>query len=299
MEVDPTRLKPDDVVNRDCVVEVTAPSTPVLFRGPIPVVITVTNRSARHVEVWLLRPMYSGLRFDSPSATRKIVVPPPSYLAGPVPLAPGERISKTYYLNRYLDFSTPGPIRVTYRLSLRVDVSKEGPHEYLIGRGELTYMLVETGDEAVKEELSKYAAGVKGEDHLESDEALGFLDTPLALEYKARKLAIWDLEPDEIRMLGRSSSPSVHLLIVHMLTSDRPDLVLSAQQALAHLGPAMPRDKVRRLLTASNPRIRGDALEVLTKHPDANDRAAVSPLLDDPDAGVREKAKAYLEALTK
>jgi hypothetical protein len=302
MNVDPSQLKPEDVVNHECVVELTAPSTPVLFRGPIPVVVSVTNRGARPLTVNLEYPLYTSLRFDSPSAKRKLVVPPENYFVQQATIPPGGRASRTYYLNRYLAFDAPGIARVTWRLGVSIAMPDGRPWEQLVGRGELTYTLVETGDDALKEELSNYAVGMRSSDEKvkeEAAEALGFLDTPLALEYQARMLTVWNLEPRGIQALGRSSSPAAHAVIVKMLASDRPLLVFAAQEELDRLGPAMPREKVRQLLAASDPKVRRAALEVLIKHPDATDRAAVSPLLEDPDADLRGKAKAYVESLPR
>jgi hypothetical protein len=144
----------------------------------------LTDHSARPLTIGLEYPLYVHVRFDSPSATRKLVLLPENYMA-PVPtVQPGGRASRTYYLNRYLTFDVPGTARVTWRFSVSVSAEDE-PLGYLVGRGELTYALVETGDEALEEELSKYAVGLKSHDEkvaAEAAEALGFLDTPLALE---------------------------------------------------------------------------------------------------------------------
>ncbi|CAN94827.1 MULTISPECIES: HEAT repeat domain-containing protein [Sorangium] len=286
-------------------IDVSAPAAPVLLAGPIPAVVVVHNRSAAPIDILLPYPNVNDLRFESPSATQR---PTPSVgdertIAIPIP--PGQRYASTYYLNRYLRFDVPGDARVKYQLDVHVTVSPRTPeasNKEITAAGELTFHLIQGTEDALKEVLSNHAANLRSKDRkvkMEAAEALAFLETPLALEAQARMLTIDGLEVIGIEALGRSSSPQAHKLIVGMLS--RPDsmVVMAALAEIDRLRLDLPREKVHALLASDNPNIRWTALDWMAAHPDPRDRAAVSPLLGDPNTEVRERAKAYLESLPK
>jgi hypothetical protein len=281
----------------DLRVDLSAPTAPVLLGGPLPVAVTVTNGSARPIEIDLAYPNLLYLRFTSPSATARQVLIPASVLSADLQIPPGGRATSTYYVNRYLRFDAPGTVQVSYRLVVPVRSSGD-----LAARGDLTYTLVKGTDDALREALSNVAVGLRSKDPKikeEAAEALAFLETPLAIEYQARMLTIDHLEHVGIEALGRSPSPAAHALVVEMLGKGDSSVGGTAFDVLDRMGPAMPRDKVLRRLASDDPRVREAALALLEAHPDPRDRAAVSPLLDDPDPGVRDRAKAYLESLPK
>ncbi len=281
---------------------VTAPSTPVLLGGPMPVVVTVTNGSTRPIEIDLAYPNLLYLRFTSASATARDVPVPPSVLGGDTHVAPGAHATVTYYVNRYLRFDAPGEVRVGYRLVVPVRPSEDDPGGDLAASGELAYTISKADDDALREQLSNAAVGLKSaDDHVkaESAEALAFLETPLAAEYQARMVTIDHLEVMGIQALGRSSSTAARALVVEVLGKGDADANDAAFEVLDRMGDALPRERVLRRLADADARVRETALALLRRHPDPRDRPALERVLDDPSTSVREQARAYAESLRR
>ena len=287
----------EPMTNKVVLITVSGPGAPVLRKGPIPATVLIQNASAGPVEVLLPYPNPNHLRFDCASGTRKHVERQEIERTIPIALAPGQTYTATYFLNRYLVFGAPGLTRVSYHLDVFTTPSGgEGGGE-IVSDGELAIELIEGTDEVLKEELSNYAAGLRSRDRklkMEAAEALAFLETPLAIEYQARMLSIDNLEVIGIEALGRSSSPQAHKLIVGMLSHPDSTVVMAALSEIDRRHIDLPREKVYALLSSDNPNIRWTAVDWMAAHPDPRDRAAVSPLLGDPNAEVRERAKAYL-----
>jgi len=290
------------MAHSEVTLEVTAPPAPVLLLGPIPVVVAVRNGGARPVEILLPYPNPSDLGFTSSSGT-----PRPAPVIGDertvaIPIAPGQRHVSTYFLNRYVRFDAPGPVRVKYHLDVSVTVSPRTPeaaHVDVHAEGELGLELIAGTEEALREALSNRAVGLRSKDRrvkAESAEAFAFLETPLAIEYQARMLGIEGLEVTGIEALARSPSPEAHRLIVGMLSHPESGVVEAALAEIDRLHLAVPREKLWPLLSSSNAAIRYAAVVWMASHPDPRDRAPVTPLLADPNPGVRERAKSYLDA---
>lgn len=293
------------MIDKDVTIEVSTPAGPVIRRGPIPAVVVVHNRSARPIEILLPYPNPNNLRFESASATPRPVAFIANERTFAIPIAPGERYTSTYYVNRYLRFDADGPVRVKYHLRVSTTVNPREPdaaHEDVVSSGELGIQLVQGTDEALKEALSNQAVGLRSQDRrvqAEAAEAFAFLETPLAIEYQARMLGIENLEATGIEALGRSPSPQAHQLIVGMLSHPSSGVVAVALREIDRLKMALPREKVWPLLSSQNPSVRFTAVDWMAGHPDPRDREPVTPLLADPNTGVRERAKAYLEALPR
>jgi hypothetical protein len=285
------------MANQGVQITISGATKPVLLRGPIPAVVTVRNASAAPVEVLLPYPNPNHLSFDCPTAKRK-EVQPASERTIPIDVAPGATYTATYFLNRYLAFDAPGQARVSYHLDAFVTAGGAGADQ--VAQGQLVVDLIEGTKAALEEELSNHAVGLKSKDRqkkAEAAEALAFLETPLALEYQARMLGIENLETMGIQALGRSSSPQAQQLIVGMLTHRESGVVGAALAEIDRLHLALPREKVWPLLVSDNPSIRWTAVDWMAAHPDPRDRAHVTPLLSDPNPGVRDRAKAYLATL--
>lgn len=293
------------MTNTAVLITVSGPSAPVLRRGPIPAVVAIQNTSAAPAEVLLPCPNPNHLRFESSSATQKPAGPQENERTVPIAIAPGATYRATYYLNRYLTFDAAGPARVSYRLEVDTTSNAGTPAATrgdVVAQGAFTVELVEGTEEALREALSNRAVGLRSKDRrakAEAAEALAFLETPLALEYQARMLGIEGLEVTGLEALGRSKAPEAHRLIVGMLSHPESGVVTAALSEIDRLRLALPREKVWPLLSSDNPSIRYAAVDWMASHPDPRDRAAVTPQLADPNAGVRERAKGYLDALPR
>lgn len=292
-----------NMTNQAVLITVSGPRAPVDRRGPIPAVVAIRNASTGPVELLLPYPNPNHLRFESTSATRKEVEHQEVERTVPVSIAPGNTFISTYFLNRYLAFGAPGIARVIYHLDVYTTLNAGSPAASggeIVSEGDFTVELIEGTEEALKGELSNHAVGLRSGDRrikMEAAEALAFLDTPLALEYQARMLTIDNLEVIGIQALGRSSSPRAHQLIVGMLSHPDSMVVAAALAEIDSRRIALPREKVHALLSSDNPNIRWTAVDWMAAHPDTRDRAVVSPLLGDPNAEVRSRAKEYLTSL--
>src|SRR4051794_30218401 len=125
--IDSARTGKHPMSNNDVTIEVSAPTGPVLRRGPIPAVVVVHNRSTQPIEVLLPYPNPNNLRFESASATPRPVAFMANERTVAIPIPPGQQHTCTYYLNRYLRFDADGLVRVKYRLQVSTTVNPRTP----------------------------------------------------------------------------------------------------------------------------------------------------------------------------
>jgi hypothetical protein len=279
-----------------------------LLRAPVQAIVAIKNISEHRIQILLPYPNPNNLSFECKSvglAIKKQVERDVIERTVPINIDPQESYTAVYYLNRYLSFQRSGDATVSYRLELLLTTNAgtdEAHHKTVQVTGEFTVYLIEPNEEELRNELAKYAAKLDSSNRQvrsEAAEALGFLDTPVCVDYVARMLSVDNLEVMGIRALGRFPSAKTSALIIGMLSHKESAVVSAALDVINAQNIRLPRQRIQSLLTSDNASIRLLALEWLVARPDQADRESVSRLLNDVNAVVREKAATYIEKLDR
>ena len=109
-------------------VSVAGSDRPTYFRGPVPVIVSVSNISLDPVKILLPYPNPNNLSLRALGDTavrQKTVERKRSERTVPIELAAGETRVLNYYLNRYLEFLGPGQANVCPKLILPGTRGKE------------------------------------------------------------------------------------------------------------------------------------------------------------------------------
>ena len=276
-----------------------------LLGGPIAAQLMISNWSSNSVEILLPYPNPNNLDFCSQSdaVENKSVEPQSVERTIPIYIAPSERYTTVYFLNRYMRFNKPGEYTVSYTLELPIGVvtkTGDSQHETIVATGSFVVALRPATEEELRAKLSRYAADLTSSDRrikMESAEALAFLETPVAIDYLEPMLTIDNLEVIGIEALARHSSEKCHQLIVGMLAHPDSVVVAVALAAIKQAKILVSRRLIQDLLTSSNSNIQWLALDFLSASPDKSDLEYVLPLLTDENSAVRSQAEAYIKAL--
>ena len=197
-------------------ITITGSERPNLLLGPVEAIVTVKNISTQRVEIHLPYPNPNHLRFECKAPG--FAVPKPvdeEVIQRTIPIAvdPGDNYRAVYYLNRYLSFLKEGKAPISYHLSMLVTRAADTPeavHDQQEFKGTFTVLLIEASEQALRNELARYAGQLESrnrQEKMQAAEALAFLDTPHCVEYVAHMLAIDNLEVIGIRSLGRLPFP--------------------------------------------------------------------------------------------
>lgn len=296
------------MIDDKILVKISGADKPALLHGPVYVTVLVKNISDQPVQVVLPYPNPNNLTFECtvfgfalPKRVPRAVIE----RTVPIKIEPHQAHSAVYYVNRYLDFQKAGKASLSFRLEFlaTTDVGNEQIHyENLKSAGQFAIELIQGSQEDLRNELARYAAKLEGNNRQagkEAAEALGFLDTPVCVDYVAHMLAIDNLEVNGIKALGRFPSAKTNSLILGMLSHKEYAVVSAALDVIDAQRIPVTRELIRELLKSENPNIRLLALEWLAARLDQGDRESVSPLLSDSNPVVREKANAYDERLKR
>ena len=286
-------------------VSVAGSDRPTDFRGPVPVIVSVSNISPDPVKILLPYPNPNNLRLHALGDTavrQKTVERKRSERTVPIELAAGETRVLNYYANRYFEFQGPGQVNVSYDLTIPVTVQSGGQPAYedAAFEGRFLVKLVKGSEVELRADLAKFASQLENEDRqlkMEAAEALAFLDTPVSVDYVRRMLSISNLEVAGIRALARFPSPDTNALIVGMLSHRESGVVAAALAEMNRLQIQVPRQKIQELLSSGNANTRWLALEWLAARPDRGDLPLMAPVLHDQNVNIRERATAYADVL--
>jgi hypothetical protein len=275
--------------------------------GPIPAVVTLANVSPVPVSVSLPFPNPNNLEFTCKTegaAVAKKVERQEIERTAPITIAPGATYSTTYFLNRYMRFIRPGRAEIECQLSTLVgSKSREGKDEYHKETfvRQFQVELVDASADKLRVELAQYRGLLSSADRREREtaaEALGFLDTPLSVEYLIPMLSIDNLEVAGIEALARHPCNESRSAILRMLTHRDSSVVGAALLAIDQMGIHLPRTEVYKLLSSDNPAIQWTALDWLSRRPEKQDLPSITPLTSSPNQAVRELARKYAGSFT-
>ncbi len=269
-----------------------------ILNEPVPAILTVVNTGTVPIELLLPYPNPNNLIFKCLGdvvLTKPLEQNQPERTV-PLHLEPGEEVQKIYYLNRYLSFASAGRYLVSYFLELPITIQMDSgeKHEVLLKNGSFDISIEGDFEEKLQKILDQYSIILGHPDpekRNEAAEALFFLDTPLVIPYLRKMLAISGMEQQSILALGRhAASKEIIESLSNVLDHPEAAVVGTALTELDKINADVPRGKVHLLLKSRNASIRLLGINWLAFHHNENDIEFVTPLLEDSNPVVKEKA---------
>ncbi|HXM40649.1 MAG TPA: HEAT repeat domain-containing protein [Bryobacteraceae bacterium] len=162
--------------------------------------------------------------------------------------------------------------------------------------GRFAVQLISGSEDELRNVFVAYAPQLRAHNRqpkVEAAEALAFVDTPLVVPYLLPMLQIDNLEVIGIHALARHPGRESQQAIKSMLSHADSAVVGAALEEIERLHMPITRNEVHKLLGSSNPNNQWLALGWLAARPSREDLPLIAPLLNSPNAPVRERARAY------
>jgi len=289
---------------------ITSQGGEVVFGAPVPVRMTISNRSARTVMVMLDYRGALGVRFTverGAGARDRPRRAPSSVLTWSTPVPARSDYAVTWYVGRFVEFQQPGTYEVRYDVRLPYYfVDADGTREAentLHASGTIRVQLARGDDEALRKELAGVAEGLnskKKQKRIEASVALCYLDHPIAEDFIVRVLSAESSVSRmmALRALVRFGTRAGHKAVATALAQESdPAVVKAALDAVTEADTPLDPDTLKGLLSSDRDGVRYHAVGYLARVGDPTHIPLLRPLLQDPARAVARRAQQAIAAL--
>lgn len=285
------------------------------YGAPVPVKMSLKNNTDQTLRFLFNYVMHPSIQFSVKDSGKVRNKPQPLYFSasqGPVPISGGSTHLVTFYLNRLIEFKTPGEFQVNYKAD--IEYYKGGRRRpsadtarHVKAQGSLKIVLKEVDEETLRTRLRLIAESIRNNDkdrerELEVVEALCHLESPLSIPFLAEIANKGDLmDHSEAQIIGAivrfqtlESQETLESIIRHDPDSG---IVWDALDALSKKGKLLDDDMIKRLLSSKNNTPRYATIEHLSNLGNASHIAMLQPLLKDNNSRLAKVAKDCINKL--